>query len=75
MLSKQRCPHTGVVNYFSKADPFVSIGSIIKVGSKQGAYHWRVYDAVHTISGIAADMAEAERSLKSQYRQRSPEHA
>lgn len=75
MLSKQRCPHTGIVNFFAKADPFVSIGSIIEADRRQGEYHWRVYDAVQTVSGIAADMAEAERRIKSQYRQRGPEHA
>lgn len=87
MLSKQRCPHTGIVNYFSAKDPFISIGSIIEAGAPQGpragqdqdqqpgGYHWRYYDAVQTVSGIATDMAEAEQRLKSQYRARSLQHA
>lgn len=68
MLCKQRCPHTGVVNFFTKTDPFISVGSIIETGRKRGEYHWRLYDAARTISGIAADMAEAERRLKTQFR-------
>lgn len=72
MLSKQRCPHTGVVNFFSNTDPFVSVGSIISAGSKQRGYHWRVYDAACTVSGIAEDMAEAEQRIKSQIRKRDP---
>ena len=29
MLSKLRCPHTGLVNFFTDVDPFMSVGSII----------------------------------------------
>lgn len=68
MLSKQRCPHTGIVNYFTEADPFVSVGSIVRAGNAK-EFHWRLYDAVRTISGIAADMRTAELRIKSQYRQ------
>jgi hypothetical protein len=75
MLSKQRCPHTGIVNFFSKTDPFVSIGSIIEAGARRDEYHWRVYDALCTVSGIAADMAEAEQRIKSQLRRQVPESA
>ncbi len=71
MLCK-RCPHTGVVNFFTKTDPFVAIGLIVEAGRKRDEYHWRVYDAARTISGIAADMAEAERRLKSQLRLSDP---
>jgi hypothetical protein len=30
MLSKRRCPHTGVVNFFFAADPHLAVGSVIK---------------------------------------------
>jgi hypothetical protein len=68
MLSKQRCPYTGVVNFFTRADPFVSVGSITKAGERSTEYHWRVYDAAHVISGIAQDMRSAEERLKRRYR-------
>jgi hypothetical protein len=68
MLSKQRCPHTGIVNYFTKADPFVSVGSVMRAGSP-AEYQWRWYDAARTISGIATDMQTAEQRIKSQYRE------
>ena len=68
MLSKQRCPHTGIVNYFTEADPFVSIASIVRAGNAK-EFHWRLYDAARTISGIAADMRTAEQRIKSQYRE------
>ena len=67
MVSKQHCPHTGVVNYFNESDPFMSIGSIVRAGSA-GEFHWRFYAAAQTIAGIAADMQTAERRLKSQIR-------
>ena len=71
MLSKQHCPHTGVVNYFTETDPYVSVGSIIKAGTER-EFHWRYYAAARTISGIASDMKTAERRLKAQIRQASP---
>lgn len=76
MLCKERCPHTGIVNFFTATDPFVAIGSIIETGQRQNTYlrqeyHWRFYDAARTISGIASDMAEAEQRLKNQYRLRA----
>ncbi len=71
MLSKQRCPHTGIVNYFTKADPFVSIGSITTTDGREPAYHWRCYDAALTIAGIAKDMSDAEVRLQRAYRRRT----
>ena len=71
MVSKQHCPHTGVVNYFSETDPFISIGSIVRAGSRAGngqEFHWRFYAAAQTIAGIANDMKTAERRLKKQIR-------
>jgi hypothetical protein len=41
MLSKKRCRHTGVVNFFAD-DPHLPVGSAIKVGGSVG-YHWRCY--------------------------------
>ena len=67
MLSKQLCPHTGIVNFFTRTDPFVSVGSIIKAGERAEKYHWRLYDAARTISGVATDMRSAEERLKQHY--------
>lgn len=73
MVSKQHCPHTGVVNYFSETDPFISIGSIVRAGTAD-EFHWRCYAAAQTIAGIASDMKTAERRLKNQIRMSTPEH-
>jgi hypothetical protein len=67
MVSKQHCPYTGVVNYFSETDPFISIGSIVRAGTGD-EFHWRFYAAKKTIAGIASDMKTAERRLKNQIR-------
>jgi hypothetical protein len=32
MLLKHRCPHTGILNFFTDNDPFMSVGSIIAIG-------------------------------------------
>ena len=67
MLSKQQCPYTGIVNYFTTKDPFISVGSIVQDGGRRNGFCWRWYDAASTISGIAADMKSAEERLESQY--------
>lgn len=68
MLSKQRCPHTGIVNYFARTEPFFAVGSITEANHNTGSYYWRVYNAAKTISGIAEDMKSAEQKLVSEYR-------
>ena len=42
MLSKSRCPHTGVVNYFTAVDPLLAVGSVAKADARNG-YAWRCY--------------------------------
>ena len=64
VLSKHRCPHTGIVNFFSETDPFVSVASIMKRADRDGVYCWRLYDASRTISGIAKDMRSAEERVR-----------
>jgi hypothetical protein len=75
MLSKQQCPHTGIVNFFTRTDPFVSIGSVIKLGARDGEYQWRLYAAAHTISGLAKDMRTAEERVLLQYREQKSRDA
>ena len=41
MLSKRRCPHTGVVNYFFTTEPHLAVASVIK--GAQAGYLWRCY--------------------------------
>jgi hypothetical protein len=41
MLSKRRCPHTGILNFFTDIDPFISVGSIIAI--RRGRYVWRCH--------------------------------
>ena len=66
MLVKQRCQHTGVVNFYTDADPFVSVASIVEA-QPRNEFHWRWYSAKATIGGIASDMKTAESRVRSQY--------
>jgi hypothetical protein len=61
MLSKLRCPHTGLVNFFTDADPFMSVGSIIAIAPSR--YVWRCYLLDHRC-GVAADPMSAEADLR-----------
>jgi hypothetical protein len=60
MLSMRRCPHTGVVNAFSKADPHLAVGSIVK--AERAGYLWRYYSDP-CMAGSERDLKEAERRL------------
>jgi hypothetical protein len=61
MLSKLRCPHTGLVNFFTDADPFMSVGSIIATAPSR--YVWRCHLLDHRC-GVNADPVSAEANLR-----------
>jgi hypothetical protein len=61
MLSKKRCRHTGVVNFFAD-DPHLPVGSAIKVGRRVG-YHWRCYTDPCSAAGAAPSLKSAEREI------------
>lgn len=76
VLSKNRCPHTGVVNFFTQADPLLSVGSVAEAGAP-ARYVWRCYVGEEAC-GLEPDMPSAEARLKSALaggeRQRSGKH-
>lgn len=63
VLSKSRCPHTGVVNYFTPADPLLAVGSVTTAHAA-ARYVWRCYIG-EEVCGVARDMPSAEASLRS----------
>ena len=66
MLSRTHCPHTGIVNFFVAADPFLAIGSVIKAG-EPALYHWRYYLGHKPAVGVAPDMRTAENHVISRH--------
>ncbi len=68
MLSRRHCPHTGIVNFFAAADPFLAIGSVIKAG-EPALYHWRYYLGQAPSVGAAPDMRSAENNLLTRHRE------
>ena len=61
MLSRLRCPHTRVLNFFTDADPHMSVGSII--ATAPGHYVWRCH-IVDDSWGMTADAVSAEANLR-----------
>lgn len=61
MLSKRRCPHTGVVNFFFATDPHLAVGSIVKVEGT--GYLWRCYTDPCAGVGSEADLSTAEQRV------------
>lgn len=63
MLSKRRCPYTGVVNFYSSEDPHMAVGSVVLAGSERG-FFWRYYTEPFARGGLAADLGSAEREVR-----------
>jgi hypothetical protein len=61
MLSKRRCPYTGVVNFFFTADPHFAVGSVVK--AEKSGYLWRVYADPCTAAGSVPDLSTAEQRV------------
>ena len=63
-MTKRRCPHTGIVNFYGKTEPLLAVGSV-STGTKRSArYIWRSYlDDQET--GVARKISIAEKHLKS----------
>ena len=61
MLSKRRCPHTGVVNFYFDTDPHLAVGSVVvRKGAK---IFWSCHTEPFERSGVAADLKSAERAV------------
>jgi hypothetical protein len=62
MLSKSRCPHTGVINFFTAGDPQLAVGSVAEVRTFRH-YVWRCYVGSEA-SGLEPDVTSAEARLR-----------
>ena len=62
VLSKKRCPHTGVVNFYIDADPLLAVGSVTAAGAS-ARFAWRCYLADES-GGLASDISLAEAHLR-----------
>jgi hypothetical protein len=62
VITKIRCPHTGVVNFFTEADPLLAVGSVSAMATHEH-FAWRCY-LDEPAAGIATDLAVAEAHLR-----------
>ena len=62
MISKRRCRYTGIVNFFSAADPLIAVGSISEI-APSADFAWHCY-LDSEVSGLATDMTIAEARLR-----------
>lgn len=62
MITKRRCPHTGVVNFYERAEPLLAIGSVT-TGVDPAHFVWRSYSDDQE-SGIAPNVLIAEAHLR-----------
>jgi hypothetical protein len=62
VITKRCCPHTGVVNFYDRAEPLLAVGSVT-TGAKPAHYVWRSYKEDQE-AGVARDISVAEASLR-----------
>jgi hypothetical protein len=67
VLSRRRCPYTGIVNFFAEAEPLLAVGSVVRIAAP-AAYQWRCYLGEVPVTGVARDIRAAEGRLIRQYR-------
>jgi hypothetical protein len=58
MLSKRRCPYTGVINFYTSDDLFLPVGSVVKAAGAR--YLWRYYADPGAGVGATRDIVSAE---------------
>ncbi len=61
MLSKRRCPRTGVVNFYFDEDPFMAVASVVP--GEGTRFFWRFYTDPFARGGLTTDMKSAERQV------------
>ena len=62
MLSKRRCPHTGVVNFYFDTDPHMAVGSIVAQSGSR--IYWTCFSEPYARAGVALDQPAAERKVR-----------
>ena len=62
MITKRRCPHTGVVNFYEKTEPLLAIGSV-SAAAEPAHYVWRTYSDDQE-AGVTRDFLAAEVLLR-----------
>lgn len=66
MLLQRRCPHTGVIDFYSDEDPHLSIGSVYKSRTGHRVLWWFHLD--DELAGNTDDLIAAERQISGIYR-------
>lgn len=61
MLSKRRCPHTGVINFFFDVEPHIAVGSLVKRGRHD--FLWWCHAQPCECAGMTSDKELAERRI------------
>lgn len=66
MLIKRRCTATGVINFFSKNEPFIAVGSVTTRNSEPH-YIWHYHGEATSVSGVAIDWQTVERVMNAHH--------
>ena len=67
VLSRKRCPHTGIINIFTKAEPLLPVGFVLKTGAPK-TYRWACFSNGQPAAGTARSARTAARHIARHWR-------
>ena len=73
MLTKRRCPATGAINFYSRQEPFIAVGTVIPSGEPV-RYVWHYHGGATPAAGLAYDWRAVELAIGEHHR-RARDHA
>ena len=63
MLTKRRCSATGAINFFSRHEPYIAIGTVV-ARFEPAQYIWRYHGETLTAGGTVYDWRDAEKAIQ-----------
>ena len=67
MLTKRRCPATGAINFYSRQEPYIAVGTVIRKGVP-AHYVWHYHGGATPAAGLAYDWRAVEHAISEHHR-------
>ena len=67
MLTTRRCTATGVINFFTRQEPHIAVGTVIP-RLKPEHYVWHFHGDTGPAAGLTRDLRSAENAINHHFR-------
>ena len=74
MLTKRRCPATGAINFYTRHEPYIAVGTVIPSGGPHVRYVWHYHGGATPAAGLACVWRAVEQAIGEHHR-RARDHA